>query len=101
MAPWLLGSLALASYLLRATDVRIRPSNARKNYPAPAQCRPQMPATDPEPFSLHAPDGVVHVVGRARVDACPAWARAFASHRQDARYYRIVQDTIVPAFDYR
>src|SRR5258706_4428101 len=47
------------------------------------------------------PDGAVHVATRAQVEQCPAWATSFADHRQDHRYYRIVEDTIVQGFEYR
>src|SRR6266550_2827426 len=47
------------------------------------------------------PDGAVHVATRAQVEQCPAWATSFADHRQDYRYYRIVEDTIVQGFEYR
>jgi predicted N-acyltransferase len=47
------------------------------------------------------PHGVVHVATRAQVESCPAWAASFTNHRQDHRYYRIVEDTIKQGFDYR
>jgi predicted N-acyltransferase len=45
-------------------------------------------------------DGAVHVATRAHVEQCAAWATSFADHRQDHRYYRIVEDTIVQGFEY-
>jgi predicted N-acyltransferase len=35
------------------------------------------------------------------VEASPAWRAAFADHRQDHRYYQIVEDTIRQGFEYR
>jgi predicted N-acyltransferase len=45
--------------------------------------------------------GVVHVASRAQVEQCPAWSACFADHRQDHRYYRLVEDTIQQGFEYR
>jgi predicted N-acyltransferase len=47
------------------------------------------------------PHGVVHVATRAQVEQCAAWSACFADHRQDHRYYRIVEDTIQQGFEYR
>jgi predicted N-acyltransferase len=46
-------------------------------------------------------DGAVHVVNRAQVEQSSAWAACFADHRQDHRYYGIVEDTILQGFEYR
>ncbi|HEY7117829.1 MAG TPA: GNAT family N-acetyltransferase [Tepidisphaeraceae bacterium] len=45
--------------------------------------------------------GSVVSATREQVEACPAWRAAFADHRQDHRYYRIVEDTIREGFEYR
>jgi hypothetical protein len=50
---------------------------------------------------IHTPHGVVSVATREEVEACPAWRAAFADHRQDHRYYHIVEDTIRQGFEYR
>jgi predicted N-acyltransferase len=47
------------------------------------------------------PEGVVHVATRAQVEQSRAWSAAFADHRQDHRYYRIVEETILQGFEYR
>jgi hypothetical protein len=57
-------------------------------------------ANDPH-FEHATPHGTVRVVTRAHVESLAAWPRAFADHRQDARYYRLVEDTIRQNFDYR
>ena len=67
------------------------------------------PARKPEPgravenhsAKFATPYGVVHVATRDQVERCPAWSAAFADHRQDHRYYAIVEDTIRQGFEYR
>src|SRR5678815_2352349 len=46
-------------------------------------------------------DGRVRVVTREHVEGVAAWAVGFAEHRQDHRYYRIVEETILQGFVYR
>ncbi len=46
------------------------------------------------------PAGTLELVGRADLDGCEAWARAFAGCRKDHRYYELVQDTIEPRFEH-
>jgi hypothetical protein len=48
-----------------------------------------------------SPDGSVEVVRRADLARCPRWAVAFAGEHKDHRYYELVEDTIMPEFDYR
>ncbi len=55
----------------------------------------------PESFSVHTPLGAAHIVTRQQIESCPAWSRCFSGHRQDHRYYRIVEDTIRQDFEYR
>lgn len=43
----------------------------------------------------------VNIVSRAALRACRHWRHAFAGTRKDYRYYEIVEDTIMPDFDYR
>ena len=50
---------------------------------------------------IPTPHGAVRVATAGEVAACEAWAGAFADHRQDHRYYRIVEETILQGFDYR
>jgi predicted N-acyltransferase/multidrug transporter EmrE-like cation transporter len=45
--------------------------------------------------------GVVRVVQRAHVEGVGVWPVSFSDHRQDHRYYRIVEDTILQGFTYR
>src|SRR3954467_700204 len=45
--------------------------------------------------------GVVRVVTREHVEEMGAWHEHFADHRQDLRYYRIVEDTIDQGFEYQ
>jgi hypothetical protein len=49
---------------------------------------------------FRTPYGVVHLATRAQVESCAAWSAAFADHRQDWRYYHIVEDTIRQGFEY-
>ncbi len=56
--------------------------------------------SQPSPKFL-TPYGVVHVATRAQVEECAAWSACFRDHRQDHRYYRIVEDTIQQGFEYR
>src|SRR5689334_2978009 len=49
---------------------------------------------------IQTPDGVVSVATREQVEASPAWRAAFADHRQDHRYYHIVEDTIRQGFEH-
>jgi predicted N-acyltransferase len=53
------------------------------------------------PSRITTPFGAVFVATRAQVEASPAWRAAFADHRQDHRYYHIVEDTIRQGFEYR
>jgi hypothetical protein len=46
------------------------------------------------------PYGVVHVATREQVQRSSAWSACFAGHRQDHRYYAIVEDTIRQDFEY-
>lgn len=57
-------------------------------------------SSQPAPKFL-TPYGVVHVATRAQVEQCAAWSACFADHRQDHRYYSIVEDTILQGFEYR
>jgi predicted N-acyltransferase len=43
----------------------------------------------------------VRVVAREHVEGMGAWRERFADHRQDLRYYRIVEDTILQGLTYR
>ena len=47
------------------------------------------------------PRGVVYVATGGDVAGHPAWADAFAHCRKDARYYEVVEQTILQGFDYR
>jgi hypothetical protein len=48
------------------------------------------------------PDGwTVDVVTREQVRKCRHWQSAFADRRKDRRYYEIVEDTIMPEFEFR
>src|SRR5260370_1874820 len=39
-------------------------------------------------------------MSRQQLQNCRDWQRAFASQHKDRRYYEIVEDTILPEFDY-
>lgn len=43
----------------------------------------------------------IEAVSREELARCRHWAHAFARERKDHRYYEIVEDTILPRFDYR
>ncbi len=43
----------------------------------------------------------VDIVSRAELARSPHWGHAFAHQRKDHRYYEIVEDTIMPEFDFR
>lgn len=47
------------------------------------------------------PGRSVDIVSRETLRACRHWRQAFANRRKDHRYYEIVEDTIMPDFDYR
>jgi hypothetical protein len=47
------------------------------------------------PFKLQTSHGTVRVAARAEVEDSPAWRASFDGHRQDHRYYRIVEDTSI------
>jgi hypothetical protein len=48
-----------------------------------------------------APAGRVDILSRAELVRCPSWTGAFSAGRKDHRYYELIQDTIMPEFDYR
>jgi predicted N-acyltransferase len=52
-------------------------------------------------FKIRTAHGTVRVAARAEVERSPAWAGSLAGHRQDHRYYGLVEDTIRQNFDYR
>jgi predicted N-acyltransferase len=49
---------------------------------------------------IQTPHGVVSVATREQIEASPAWRASFADHRQDHRYYHIVEDTIKQGFEH-
>jgi hypothetical protein len=49
---------------------------------------------------LQTPEGTVTVATREQVVRHPGWPRAYARQRKDRRYYEIVEDTLLPRFEY-
>ena len=49
---------------------------------------------------IQTPHGAVSVATRDEISASPTWRAAFADHRQDHRYYHIVEDTIRQGFEH-
>ena len=50
---------------------------------------------------IQTPHGVVSVATREQIEAKAVWRASFADHRQDHRYYHIVEDTIRQGFEHR
>ena len=63
-----------------------------------------MRSTD-TPDQIETTNGTVHVATRAAIEGSEKWktafAKAFPALRKDARYYTIVEDTILQGFEYR